>query len=263
MQLDVAGKVYMVAGGSRGLGYGIAEALAAEGAVLSVASRDSAALEQAAEKLREAGAAAVTATACDVADADSITRWRDQTLSAHNRIDGLVVNAGGPPPGDFDDFDDAHWQAAFELTLMSSVRLIRAVLPAMRQQGEGSILVLTSSSIKEPIDYLLLSNVMRSGVTSLAKSLSRSLAMDNIRVNNLVPGLIETARLRGLAEAQAEAGGVSLEEQYGNMQAPIPMGRFGRPEEFGQVGAFLLSSAASYITGATIVCDGGAMRTVW
>ena len=178
-------------------------------------------------------------------------------------MDGLVVNAGGPPTGGFDDFTDQDWQDAFELTLLSSTRMIRAVLPSMRQQGGGSIVTVTSSSVKEPIDILLLSNVMRSGVTSLAKSLSTQLASEKIRVNNLVPGSINTDRLRDSVRVQAEALGISFETRWQGRGGAVPLGRFGEPDEFGRAGAFVLSEAASYITGETLVVDGGAMKTVW
>lgn len=262
MQLQVGNKVFMVAGASRGLGLGIARQLAAEGAVLSVASRDAGAIESAAEALRDAGAAAVLARACDVTDAGAIRDWCAATEAEFGTVDGLVVNAGGPPPGRFDDFDDAQWQAAFELTLMSAVRLIRAAVEPMRRAGGGAILVLTSSSVREPIDDLLLSNVMRAGVAALAKSLSRTLAGSGIRVNNLVPGLVETQRIEALARHQAQQTGISLEAQREAMQAPIPLGRLGHVDEFGRAGAFLLSPAAGYINGATLVVDGGAMRSV-
>ena len=263
MDLGVKDKVYMVAGASRGLGYGIAEILAQDGAKVAIASRDQSAITAAAERLSAETGADVLATACDVTSAESINHWHRLSLDHFGGIDGLVVNAGGPPPGAFDSFDDDAWQGAFELTLLSAVRLIRRVLPDLRARGGGSILTLTSSSVKEPIDYLLLSNVMRSGVTSLAKSLSQQLASENIRVNNLVPGLIETDRITGLATVAAEMAGISVAEQKLYMQSPIPMGRFGQAEEFGRAGAFLLSPAASYITGATVVVDGGAMKTVW
>lgn len=263
MDLSVKDKIYMVAGASRGLGYGIAEALAQEGAKVSIASRDKTAITAAAQTLSTQTGSEVLACSCDVTSSDDISAWRAATLARFGAIDGLVVNAGGPPPGKFDNFDDDAWQNAFELTLLSSVRLIRSVLPDLRARGGGSILTITSSSVKEPIDFLLLSNVMRSGVTSLAKSLSQQLASENIRVNNLVPGIIETDRITALATAQAKANDVSVDKQKQRMQTPIPLGRFGQADEFGKAGAFLLSPAASYITGATLIVDGGSMKTVW
>lgn len=253
----------MVAGASRGLGYGIAEVLAQEGAKVAIASRDKQAVSAAATRLQAETGAEILACECDVTDARAISAWHEATLTQFGGVDGLVVNAGGPPPGSFDSFNDNDWQAAFDLTLLSAVRLIRTVLPSLRARGEGSILTLTSSSVKEPIDYLLLSNVMRSGVTSLAKSLSQQLASENIRVNNLVPGLIETDRITGLAAANAVKKSHTMEQEKAAMQATIPMGRFGQPNEFGRAGAFLLSPAAGYITGATLIVDGGTMKTVW
>lgn len=167
------------------------------------------------------------------------------------------------PPGQFDVFSDEDWLAAFNLTLMSAVRMVRETLPHLRSAGGGAILTLTSSSVKEPIDFLLLSNVMHSGVTSLAKSLSKQLATENIRVNNLIPGLIATDRMQNLDAAQAKAKGISISDQRSLNEQNIPFGRYGEPMEFGKAGAFLLSPAASYITGATLVVDGGTMKTVW
>ncbi|MEM7293284.1 MAG: SDR family oxidoreductase [Pseudomonadota bacterium] len=262
MELGLANRPIMVAAASKGLGYGIAYNCALEGAKVSIAARTQADVDQAAEKLRATGAD-VLATTFDARDLSSIEAWRDLTLRTFGGIHGLVVNAGGPPPGKFDDFDDGDWQAAFELTLLSSIRMIRAVLPAMREGGGGSIVTLTSSSVKEPIDVLLLSNVMRSGVVSLAKSLSQQLASESIRVNNLVPGIIHTDRIVALNSARSKAWGVSEEEVQTEQESNIPMGRYGTPDEFGKAGTFLLSDAASYITGETLVVDGGSMRTVW
>jgi 3-oxoacyl-[acyl-carrier protein] reductase len=262
MQLGVQNKVFMVAGGSRGLGYGIASALAGEGAIVALAGRDPAAAEIAAERLRESVGARVLAHACDVRDAGQIEHWRDCVIAEFGGIDGLVVNAGGPAPGSFDSLDDAAWEAAFQLTLMSAVRLIRAVLPSMRERGGGAILALTSSSIKEPDNFLLLSGAMRAGVAALVKGLSRTLAGEGIRINNLVPGIIETDRIRSLAQTRASGSGTDVEAQMRAMRAPIPLGRFGDPEEFGKAGAFLLSEAASYITGATLVIDGGTLKSM-
>ncbi|HCY12215.1 MAG TPA: 3-oxoacyl-ACP reductase [Gammaproteobacteria bacterium] len=263
MDLGLAGKRIMVAAASRGLGYGIARQLALAGARVSIAAPTEPAIHQAAERLAEESGAEVVSFAFDARDRESILRWRDGTLERLGGIDGLVINAGGPPAGCFDDFDDAEWQAAFDLTLLSAVRMIRAVLPSMRRGGGGSIVTVTSSSVKEPIDVLLLSNVMRSGVVSLAKSLSQQLAPEGIRVNNLVPGSINTDRLKALVGARAEALDRTFEDVWAERSAAIPLGRFGEADEFGRAGAFLLSDAASYITGETLVVDGGAMKTVW
>lgn len=263
MELNVKDKVFLVAGASKGLGYAIAEQLTLNGAAVAIASRDQAAIASAAEVLASATGANVRGYSMDASNAESIANWIGQASKDFGRVDGLVVNAGGPPPGQFDVFSDDDWQAAFQLTLMSAVRMVRETLPHLRAAGGGAILTLTSSSVKEPIDFLLLSNVMRSGVTSLAKSLSKQLAGENIRVNNLVPGLIGTDRMVNLDTAQANAKGISFDEQCAASQALIPLGRYGDPAEFGKAGAFLLSDAASYITGATLVVDGGTMKTVW
>lgn len=261
MDLKMQDKVYLVAGASKGLGFAIASRLAQEGARLSLCSSDDERINSAAQQLQTV--TECLAIRCDVRNAEDITAWVNASLARFGRIDGLVVNAGGPAPGQFDQFDDEAWLNAFNLTLMSAVRMIREVLPVMRQQQGGSILTLTSSSIKEPIDILLLSNVMRSGVASLAKSLSRSEAKHGIRVNNLVPGLIATDRMKNLDALNAKNNNRTLEEQRAVSSGLIPMGRYGHPDEFANAAAFLLSDAASYITGATLVADGGTMKTVW
>jgi len=263
MDLGLHGKVAMVAASSRGLGFGIARELAREGALVSLGSRTESDVFEAADLLTEETGAEVLANVLDASDPDSILQWLDNTTEAFGGVDMLVVNAGGPPTGNFDDFNDEDWQAAFELTLMSAVRMIRAVLPSMRQTGGGSILTITSCSVKEPIDFLLLSNVMRSGVTSLAKSLSQQLAPENIRINNLMPGRIDTDRVRSLDALNAENRDLSVEEVRAANELGIPLRRYGTIEEFGRLGAFLLSDAASYITGQTIAVDGGSIKTVW
>ncbi|MGB1447640.1 MAG: SDR family oxidoreductase [Arenicellales bacterium] len=263
MNLGLEGKSIMVAAASRGLGYGIADQVAKEGARVSIAAPTEPRVHESAQRLREETGADVISCVFDARDEKSIARWRDATIAEFGGVDGLVVNAGGPPAGLFDDFDDEAWQSAYELTLLSAVRMIRSVLPSMRERGGGSIVTVTSSSVKEPIDMLLLSNVMRSGVTSLAKSLSQQLAAEGIRVNNLVPGAINTDRLRGLMQTQADRTGVPFEEVSKARAATVPLARFGEAGEFGQAGAFLLSDAAAYITGETLVVDGGAMKTVW
>ena len=256
MDLGLKDKVILVAGASKGLGYAIASQLLEEGARLSISSSNAERIAEAADSLNCFG------WRCDASDAGDIEEWVSQSLAHFGRIDGLVINAGGPPPGTFDDFDDAQWQQAFDLTLMSAVRMIRAVLPTMRKQQSGSIVAMTSLSVKEPIDFLLLSNVMRSGVTSLVKTLSRAEAGNGIRFNCLVPGLIATDRMKNLDKVQAEANQRSVEEQHAATASQIPLGRYGEPAEFARAAAFLLSDAASYTTGSTVTVDGGSRRSV-
>lgn len=263
MELGLRGKVAMVAAASKGLGFGIARELAREGALVSIGSRTESEVHDAAEILTNETDGDILANVLDVSDPASISEWLENTVDAFGGVDLLVVNAGGPPTGTFDDFEDGDWQSAFELTLMSSVRMIRAALPFIRSSGGGSILTITSCSVKEPIDILLLSNVMRSGVTSLAKSLSQQLAPENIRVNNLMPGRIDTDRVQSLDQMKADATGSDVDEIKAANELGIPLRRYGTIEEFGRLGAFLLSDAASYITGQTIAVDGGSIKTVW
>lgn len=262
MDLGLKDKVFLVAAASKGLGHGIASALAGEGAQVSIGSRTRADIEAAAEQLRRATGANVRGYVLDAADATSIAQWVNESLKDFGRIDGLVVNAGGPPPGNFAAFDDQAWEKAFQLTLMSAVRMIRAVLPELRRNKGGSILTVTSTSIKEPLDNVILSNVFRSGVVSLVKSLSIEVG-DNIRINNLVPGRFDTDRIRLLFQRMAERSGEPVEAIIAREEKAIPLGRNGKPAEFGAAAAFLLSDCASYITGATLVVDGGKTRTVW
>ncbi len=261
MDLGVRGMVFLIAGASKGLGFAIARCLVAEGASVAIASRDAEGIARAASELAGAGGTDVRGTACDVRDPTALAAWVEASVAHFGRLDGVVCNAGGPAPGGFDAFDDAAWHGAYELTLLGAVRLIRLALPQLRVRG-GAILTLTSSTIREPVEQLLLSNVMRAGVAALAKSLSRELAPDGIRVNNLVPGLIATDRTEQLDAFQAGRLGVGPEQVRRQREQSIPLGRYGSPEEFGRAGAFLLSPAASYISGATVVVDGGSMRSL-
>jgi 3-oxoacyl-[acyl-carrier protein] reductase len=264
MDLGLKDKVVMVAASSKGLGYGIARQAALEGAKLSIGSRHMKNIEAAVKGLRsEVPDVEVYASALDVADPISIESWVSNTRKAFGTIDKLVVNGGGPPPGTFEDIDDLSWHTGYENTLMSAVRLIREVLPEMRRKRSGSIVTVTSSSVKEPIDNLLLSNVFRAGVTSLVKSLSFQVAGDGIRINNLVPGFFDTERLQDLDLRNSREWRLSLENVRKINFDHIPMGRYGNPDEFGKAAIFLLSDAASYVTGETFIIDGGKMRTVW
>ncbi len=260
MDLGLQGKVALVSAASKGLGYGVARALATDGARVSICSRDDATISAAAAKLTEETHAEVIYSACDVTQAADIQAWVDQTVEQWGTIDALLINAGGPPAGLIKDLTDAQWQAAFDLTLMSTIRLIRAALPHMK--NGGSILTITSSSIKEPIERLGLSTVMRSGVAGLVKTLADELAGDNIRVNNLIPGRIATDRVAQLDAGAAQRSGKSIEQVRADSIAKIPLKRLGTIDDFGAAAAFLLSPAASYITGASLRVDGGAMRSI-
>ncbi|MCA9882497.1 MAG: SDR family oxidoreductase [Anaerolineae bacterium] len=260
MDLGLQGKVALVAASSKGLGYGVAKALAANGARVSLCSRTEADVRRAAETLGKETGAETLATACDVRNPQDIQKWVDGTVAKWGHIDALLVNAGGPPAKLIKEMTDEDWQAAFELTLLSSVRMIRAALPHM--SAGSAILTVTSSSIKEPIPRLALSTVMRSGVMGLVKALADEVAEDGIRVNNLIPGRIDTDRVAQLDQNTAEKTGLSVEEVRKRNIANIPLGRLGTIDDFGAAGAFLLSPAASYITGATLRVDGGAMRSI-
>lgn len=262
MDLGLRGKVALVPASSSGLGRAVALVLADEGARLVICSRDAAAIEAVAAEARQRGAEVLAMTA-DVSRAPEIERLVRATVERYGGIDVLVTNAGGPPAGTFDRFSDDEWQAAFELTLMSAVRLIRASLPSMRARGGGTIVCMSSSSIKQPIPNLLLSNVMRAGVAGLAKTLADEVADDHIRVNTIVPGRIATPRVEHLDRVNAERAGVDVAVVEQREAARIPLRRYGSPEEFADAVAFLASERASYITGATVQVDGGMIRSLW
>ncbi|MHB1134348.1 MAG: SDR family oxidoreductase [Chloroflexota bacterium] len=261
MDLGLRDKVAIVTAASQGMGKAVALGLAREGAKVAICSRRQEAISAAGEEIERATGSEVLALAADVTRPEDIERVVASTMQRFGRLDVLVTNAGGPPAGKFDDFaDDAAWQAAFNLTLMSVVRLVRAAVPHMRAQGGGRIINIQSLSVKQPIDSLILSNAVRPGVIGLAKTLSFELAGDNILVNNVCPGRIATARVTENDQARAQREGRSLEEVTKQQQATVPLGRYGQPEEFANMVVFLASERASYITGATIQVDGGLFR---
>jgi 3-oxoacyl-[acyl-carrier protein] reductase len=262
MNLQLKGKVALIAGASKGLGYGVASALAQEGARVSISSRDESSIRAAAARIQRDTGTDVFAMAVDVRSSDAIERWIAATVARFGGIDALMTNSGGPPAGLATSFDDAAWQDAAELLLFSTIRMVRAAVPSMEARGGGAILMSTSSSVKEPIQNLGLSTVLRASVSALAKTLALELAPAKIRVNQIIPGRIDTDRVRHLDEVNAKKQGISVAEAKARAESAIPLGRYGQADEFGRVAAFLLSDAASYMTGATVQVDGGAIRSV-
>ena len=261
MDLGLKGKVAMVGGASRGLGYAVADALAREGAHVSISSTTQASIEDAAKRISSAGAQ-VFATAVDVRNGDQIAAWGHKTIEKFGGVDILFTNAGGPPSGPAISFDDAAWQNAIDLLLLSTIRMVRAAVPSMKQRGGGSILMSTSASVKEPIPNLGLSTVLRASVSALAKTLALELAADKIRVNQIIPGRIDTDRVKQLDEIAGKKQGITADQAKAKSMATIPMGRYGEAPEYGRVAAFLMSDAAAYVTGATVQVDGGLIRSV-
>ena len=263
MDLGLQDKVAIVMAASKGLGRACATALAAEGAQVTIGARDAQVLEKTAQEIQQTTRSRVLAVPTDVTKAEDVEAIVAATVREFVRIDILVNNAGGPPAGTFALFGDADWQVAFELNLLSTVRLVRLVLPHMRITGSGRIITIVSTSVKQPIDGLLLSNAIRSGVVGLAKTLSVELAPENITVNNVCPGRILTDRLRQIYHINERLQqGVSEEAVLKEMSQDIPLGRVGKPEELGAFVAFLASQQAAYITGTTIQVDGGLVRSL-
>ncbi len=261
MNLGLDGKRALVTAASGGLGFATAEALAAEGAEVALCSRDLGRAEAAATRLSREGGRARAFRADVSSDADLQSLF-EAVAADLGGLDILVCNAGGPSPGSFESLDEEAWDSAYALTLQSVVRSVRYALPHLRAAGGGRILAIASSSVKRPLPNLLLSNVFRPAVQGLCKSLSIELAGDNIQVNCLAPGRIETERVNQLDRALAERRGSSFEAVREQALQAIPMGRLGQPEEFGRVAAFLCSEAALYISGSTVLVDGGAVRSL-
>lgn len=256
MDLGLRGRTAFVAAASRGIGRGVALGLAAEGCDVGLCARDRDDLETVAIQIRESGVRTVTSVA-NVTDANAVRAALQATVATTGRLDSLVVNAGGPPPGRFEEVGDEQWLGAYRLTLMSAVYLVREALPALRRSDAASILFLASWSVKQPIDGLMLSNSIRGAVNGLAKTLARELA-PQVRVNSILTGRIHTERTVALAGRSHP--GADLEAILADEATAIPLQRFGTVEELARVAVFLSSPAASYITGVALPVDGGVVQ---
>src|SRR5260221_3682080 len=260
MDLGLKGKVALVAAASKGLGRAVAHELAAEGARLAICARDAGALEAAAREIAAATGAEVLAHPADVSQPKAIAAFVDAALERFGRVDVLVTNSGGPPPGRFQAHDAAAWPKDAQLTLFAPVEVARRVLPGMRERRWGRILNVTSIAVKQPIENLMLSNSLRAAVTGWARTLANEVAREGVTVNNLMPGYTRTDRVEALAQAAAKREGITPAEATARWEREIPMGRLGDVREFAALAAFLASERASYITGTSIPVDGGWVR---
>lgn len=263
MDLGLKQRVAIVAASSQGLGKAVAFALAQEGSSLALCARTSAPLQAAAEEIYSKTGVEVLARALDVTDHDQVRRFVTETHERFGRLDICVANAGGPPSKSFAETTDDDWHSAAEMNLMSTVYLARETLPLMQARSWGRFIAITSMTVKQPVEGLILSNSVRSAVTGLVKTLANEYGRYNVLVNNVCPGYTATARLLELREKVAVRDGIEPREVEARWASQSPLGRIAEPEEFANVVAFLASERASYITGASIAVDGGSIKGVF
>lgn len=263
MDLGLRGKIALVTGASRGLGFATARLLAQEGAQVVINSRNPERLNSAAEQIAHESGAEVLALPGDVTEVEVPALLVQHTVERFGGLDLLVTNTGGPKPGAFEDLNEEDWQRAVDLCLMAHVRLIRAALPVLKQSSSPAILTITSISVKQPIPNLILSNAVRAATVGLTKSLALELGHYNIRVNSILPAWVETERITELLEARARVNQTSVEEEMAKQSRETPFGRIAKPEEFAHAAVFLLSPAASYLTGVMLPVDGGMYKGVF
>jgi len=254
MDLGIKGRTALVCGASKGLGRACAQALAEAGVNVVIVARTADALNATAADIRASTGVNVTAVACDITTPEG----RAQALAACPQPDILVTNAGGPPPGDFRDWQRDDWIRALDANMLTPIELIKATVDGMITRGFGRIVNITSSAVKAPIDILGLSNGARSGLTGFVAGLARTTVSHNVTINNLLPGAFDTDRLTATLKASAAKSGQSVEDMRSKRAAAVPARRFGQPEEFGATCAFLCSAHAGYIAGQNVLIDGGA-----
>lgn len=259
MDLGLKNNIALLTGASSGLGFATANALAREGALIAINSRDESKLASARDQLTSAGAEVITLPG-DITDPAVPARLVEETVAALGGLDLLFTNAGGPPPAAFEDISEETWAHSIDLSFMSHVRLIRAALPHLRESEAPAVLTVTSISVKQPIPNLVLSNSIRAATAGLTKTLALELGPDGIRFNSILPSYTHTERVEQLLADTARRKGTTLDEEIRAQNQRSPLGRMGTPEEFGRTAAFLLSPAASYITGLMLNIDGGTYK---
>jgi 3-oxoacyl-[acyl-carrier protein] reductase len=257
MDLHLKGKSAFVAGSSRGLGYAVARGLLLEGCRVVINGRNAAKLKSVAEKLQLETGGEVVPLSGDVSDPSIPANLVKSAIEALGNLDLLVTNAGGPPPGQFESIEDSAWIKAIDLSLMSHVRLIRSALPYLKESKIASVLTITSYSVKQPIPNLVLSNSVRAATVGLTKTLALEAGNSGVRFNSILPGWTMTERVTELMTNRAIQNGTSIEIEITRQTSESPLGRMGTPEEFANAAVFLLSPAASYITGVMLTVDGG------
>jgi 3-oxoacyl-[acyl-carrier protein] reductase len=257
MDLGLKDKNALITGASRGLGYAIAKTLIAEGGHVAINSRTNEKINASAESLTIGSQVKVYGLAGDVTQPNVPEELVRAAVEKLGGLDILVCNAGGPPPGAFESFDEATWQKAIDLSFMSHVRLIKAALPHLRKSKAASVLTVTSYSVKQPIPNLVLSNSIRAATVGLTKSLALELGREGIRFNSILPAWTETERVGELMSARAKTNGTTVDEEIAKQSKESPLGRMASPQEFANAAVFLISPAASYITGVMLTVDGG------
>lgn len=261
MELNLSGKTAIIAASSQGLGFAIAKQLVQEGTNVMISGRDEKKLIEKARELQSIGKGTVNFQRADITKPEEIKLLVAKTIDLYGELHILVNNAGGPPAGAFEELKDEDWIRSFELNLLSYVRLIREALPHLKEKG-GKILNIASSSIKEPIPGLILSNTFRTGIVGLSKTLASEFAPYNVLINTIAPGRISTDRVKHLDQVNAEKLGVEREAVEQQVMLGIPLKRYGTPEEFAHVALFLLSDANTYMTGSAFLVDGGMVKAI-